>query len=52
MRYCLDLDNTICITPKNEYEKSTIIEKAKNLINKLLIDDLCFSSLNLKVYFF
>jgi cytidyltransferase-like protein len=35
MRYCLDLDNTICITPKNEYEKSTIIEKAKNLINKL-----------------
>jgi cytidyltransferase-like protein len=35
MRYCLDLDNTICITPKNEYEKSIIIEKAKNLINKL-----------------
>ena len=35
MRYCLDLDNTICITPKNEYEKSTIIEKAKNLVNKL-----------------
>jgi cytidyltransferase-like protein len=35
MRYCFDLDNTICDTPGKNYNKSQIIEKAKNIINDL-----------------
>jgi len=35
MRYCFDLDNTLCLTEKNYYHKSKIIEKNKNLVNHL-----------------
>ena len=35
MRYCFDLDNTICETPDKNYNESKIIEKAKNIVNNL-----------------
>jgi cytidyltransferase-like protein len=36
MRYCFDLDNTICETPfDKKYQNCEIIEKAKNIINNL-----------------
>jgi hypothetical protein len=33
--FCFDLDNVICLTKKNYYQKSTPIYKSINIINKL-----------------
>jgi capsule biosynthesis phosphatase len=34
-KFCFDIDNTLCLTKLNFYEKSKPIKKAINVVNKL-----------------